>query len=108
MKHRAFLIMVLAVAAVFGTTLSHTAQGACTAGERIDLVQAGYSKAEVESLCEHPTSDIPVPQEILSGAGQTRWSQWCMTPQGSCPLNPMLGYYPVGSACNCYMPWGFY
>jgi hypothetical protein len=87
----------------------YSAGAACSTRDRIDLAQAGYTKADVESLCEPDAhaAEPPRVMEILAGEGQARWSQWCLTPQGSCPLNPALGYYAVDAPCNCYMPWGF-
>lgn len=86
------------------------AEAACSIQNRVDLANAGYSKGEINGLCEQDAASTAPPRimQILSGEGQARWSQWCKTPQGSCPLNPALGYYPVGAPCNCYMPWGFY
>jgi hypothetical protein len=62
-------------------------------------------------LCGRNSADIPFssPWAILAGEGQPRWVQWCVTPQGSCSLNPATsGYYSIGAPCNCYMPWGSY
>ena len=87
----------------------YNASAACSTRDRIDLAKAGYTYAEVKTLCEQEAQAAAPPRgmEILAGEGQARWSQWCATPQGSCPLNPALGYYAVDAPCNCYMPWGF-
>jgi len=104
-----FLLMVLCM--VFGGVERGNGQPVCSARDRVDLANAGYAKSEIESLCD-PGSNAVVPSAaigILAGEGQSRWIQWCVTPQGRCSLNPeALGYYPVGFPCNCYMPWGYY
>ena len=87
----------------------YNAGAACSIRDRIDLAKAGYTHADVKNLCEQNDHAGAPPRvmEIMAGEGQARWSQWCVTPQGSCPLNPALGYYAVDAPCNCYMPWGF-
>ena len=102
------LALVFALVAWPMIVPSHAAAG-CSTRNRIDLAKAGYTHAEVDTLCEQDTQAATPPRvmEILAGEGQARWSQWCVTPQGSCPLNPALGYYAVDAPCNCYMPWGF-
>ncbi|WP_447977204.1 hypothetical protein [Candidatus Nitrospira bockiana] len=93
------------------TTAAHAEAGAgCTAQDRVHLAKAGYAKVDIEALCEqaHTVPPAGQPWEIMYGEGQARWVQWCVTAQGRCPLNPMLGAYPPGMPCNCYMPWGFY
>ena len=111
MKHVFAVFLLMALCLVFGAVERGNAQSACTLRDRIDLAKAGYAKAEVESLCD-PGSGAGVPSAtmgILAGEGQSRWIQWCVTPQGRCPLNPqVVGYYPLGFPCNCYMPWGYY
>jgi len=111
MKHVFSVFLLMALCLVFGTVERGSAQSACTLRDRIDLAKAGYAKGEVESLCD-PGSGAGVPSAtmgILAGEGQSRWIQWCVTPQGRCPLNPqVVGYYPLGFPCNCYMPWGYY
>jgi hypothetical protein len=102
------LFAAIAFTILFNVSASQEAEGSCTARDRADLARAGYAKADIQSLCEQDTGVPPPRFNILYGEGQTRWSQWCVTPQGSCPLNPLLGYYAVGAPCNCYMPWGFY
>jgi hypothetical protein len=87
----------------------YNAGAACSTRDRIDLAQAGSTQADVKTLCDQDAPAAPPRvMEILAGEGQARWSQWCVTPQGSCPLNPALGYYAVDAPCNCYMPWGFF
>jgi hypothetical protein len=87
----------------------YDAGATCSIRDRIDLAKAGYTQADVQNLCEQDAHATAPPRvmEILAGEGQARWSQWCVTPQGSCLLNPALGYYAVDEPCNCYMPWGF-
>jgi hypothetical protein len=88
-----------------------SAQTVCSAQDRIALAKAGYSKLDVNNLCQQDADQATLPpiMGILSGEGQARWVQWCATPQGRCPLfSEVVGYYPVGFPCNCYMPWGFY
>lgn len=103
------LIALLFALVAFSIAYPNQAVAACSIRDRIDLATAGYTPAEVQSLCEQDAQATAPPRvmEILSGEGQTRWSQWCVTPQGSCPLNPALGYYALNAPCNCYMPWGF-
>ena len=111
MKRALGLFLLMALCMVLGGPERGTAQGACTLQDRIDLAKAGYAKAEVESLCD-PGSNAGMPTVttgILAGEGQSRWIQWCVTPQGRCSLNPeVVGFYPTGFPCNCYMPWGYY
>ncbi|MDQ6735316.1 MAG: hypothetical protein M3Z35_14555 [Nitrospirota bacterium] len=88
-----------------------SAQSVCSARDQIDLIKVGYSKAEINNLCKQEAVETtpPLLMGVLSGEGQARWVQWCATPQGRCPLfSEVVGYYPVGFPCNCYMPWGFY
>jgi hypothetical protein len=101
--------LLLASIALGGLALAYDASAACSIQDRVDLAKAGYAKIEINEMCEQDASSTMPPRtmQILSGEGQARWSQWCRTPQGSCPLNPVLGYYAVGAPCNCYMPWGF-
>lgn len=112
---RMYLLTMTAVAlAMFGVAGSDMAQGSgghCTVQDRLRLDQAGYSHAEVKDLCGRTSNQVPAaePWAILSGEGQPRWVQWCVTSQGRCSLNPATsGYYAPGAPCNCYMPWGFY
>ena len=113
MKPILLFLVAFMLSALCGATIPGDAQssgGSCTARDRIQLGQAGYTKAEVDDLCGR-YSDIPFSHAwgILAGEGQPRWVQWCVTPQGRCSLNPSTsGYYPIGSPCNCYMPWGTY
>lgn len=90
-------------------SIPYEAGASCSPQDRIDLAASGYTKADIQSLCESAAHAAVPPRmrEILEGEGQARWSQWCVTPQGSCPLNPAVGYYAVDAPCNCYMPWGF-
>ena len=101
------LLACLSLGGSFLTAYDATAE--CSIHDRVDLAKAGYSKTEINGMCEQDASSMTPPRtmQILSGEGQARWSQWCRTSQGSCPLNPVLGYYAVGAPCNCYMPWGF-
>ena len=102
------LALVFALVA-FSMVDPYNVGAACSTRDRIDLAKAGYTYADVKSLCEQDaySAALPPVMEILAGEGQARWSQWCVTPQGRCPLNPALGYYAVDAPCNCYMPWGF-
>src|SRR5687768_15474691 len=101
------LALVFALVA-FSVMAPYYAEATCSTRDRIDLAKASYTKADVNSLCKQdsPPAAPPRVMEILAGEGQARWSQWCVTPQGNCPLNPALGYYAVDAPCNCYMPWG--
>jgi hypothetical protein len=109
MKRLMLCFLLVGAGILLNTSAVQPAPNGCSPRDRVDLLQAGYTKAEVRTLCDVDlTADLPKPMEILSGEGQARWIQWCVTPQGRCPLNPMLGYYPVDFPCNCYWPWGFY
>lgn len=95
---------------LFGMTTAQGISRTCTAKARIALSKAGYTKEEIERLCDRAADE-----SMLHGAdgtplteGQSRWVQWCVTDLGTCSLNPMLGHYPVGAPCNCHMPWGTY
>jgi hypothetical protein len=103
------LLVVVFAFVAFSMVAPHNAGAACSIRDQVDLAQAGYTPADVRSLCEQDAHATAPPRvmEILAGEGQARWSQWCVTPQGSCPLNPSLGYYAIDAPCNCYMPWGF-
>ena len=105
-----FLVALIVSLVLLSMAHPYEAGAACSTRDRIDLAKAGYTQAEVRSFCEQDAHAGAPPRvmEILTGEGQTRWSQWCVTPQGSCPLNPALGYYAVDAPCNCYMPWGFF
>jgi hypothetical protein len=110
MRLTLLLLMMVSGMLCFGSTAAQGGHSACSAQDRIDLSSAGYTKGEIASICEQPPNSEPSHEMwgILSGEGQARWVQWCVTKQGTCSLNPMLGQYPVGAPCNCYMPWGFY
>ncbi len=102
------LLFILSALSFFG--ISPEAD-ACSTQDRIDLSKAGYSRVEVEGLCEQEANQPTPPpvMGVLFGEGQAQWLQWCVTPQGRCPLfSEAVGYYPIGFPCNCYMPWGFY
>lgn len=88
-----------------------SAQSVCSTQDRIALAKAGYSQADMNDLCQQNADQMAPPpiMGVLWGEGQARWVQWCATPQSRCPLfSEVVGYYPVGFPCNCYMPWGFY
>jgi hypothetical protein len=104
---KSLLTLLLALLAV--SMLDPSDAEACSIQDRIDLAKAGYTKADIAGLCgqDADLASSPMAMDILSGEGQARWSQWCATPQGSCPLNPTVSYYAVDAPCNCYMPWGF-
>lgn len=107
--NRFFIVAALALWFFLGAS-SEAAQADCSTDDRVQLARAGYGKSDIEALCTAPAS-IPMPAQpwgILAGEGQAGWVQWCVTPQGRCPLNPMLLPYQRGTPCNCYMPWGFY
>ena len=114
MRHLIVLVTACWLSAVAGMVAPHAATGAsppCSPRDRIQLHQAGYTKAEVSEMCSRSSADIPFsgPASILAGEGQPRWVQWCVTPKGTCSLNPVTsGYYAIGAPCNCDMPWGTY
>src|SRR5690349_19325721 len=99
MKRVTLLFVIISTLSLFGLS---SAESACSSRDRIDLTKAGYSKAEIDTLCEQqtdPTMPPPV-MGVLFGEGQARWVQWCTTPQGRCPLfSEAVGYYPVGFPC---------
>ena len=108
MKRLTLLFVIIGTLSLFGIS---SAESACSSRDRIDLAKAGYSKTEIDTYCEQEADQaLPPPvMGVLSGEGQARWVQWCVTPQGRCPLSSeVVGYYPVDFPCNCYMPWGFY
>ena len=108
MKRFVLLFVIMSTLSLFGIS---SAESACSSRDRIDLAKAGYSKADIDTLCEQEADQtLPRPAlGVLFGEGQARWVQWCVTPQGRCPLSSeVVGYYPVDFPCNCYMPWGFY
>lgn len=108
MKRLFFLLLLTFPLSLFEVS---SAQSICSTHDRIALAKAGYSQTDMNDLCQQDADQaMPPPvRGILWGEGQARWVQWCATPQGRCPLfSEVVGYYPVGFPCNCYMPWGFY
>ena len=104
------LLVIVCILSLAGSGIAR-AEGGCSTRDRVDLAKAGYSVMEITSLCEEPADQASPPpvMGVLFGEGQARWLQWCVTPQGRCPLfSEIVGYYPLGFPCNCYMPWGFY
>ena len=113
MRHVVLAFLAISLSTLLGAPgfEVHSADGRCTTHDRIQLGTAGYTKAEIGDMCGPHSTDIPPTNQwsILAGEGQPRWTQRCVTPQGSCFLNPAtVGYYPIGAPCNCYMPWGSY
>ncbi|MER3422303.1 MAG: hypothetical protein C4293_02790 [Nitrospiraceae bacterium] len=104
------LIIIIIMVSVFGMATAQGISSVCTMRDRLALSKAGYTKEEIETLCNQTADEII---SLGSGGislteGQPPWVQWCVTDKGTCSLNPMLGQYPVGAPCNCYMPWGTY
>ena len=117
MELRRLFFVILGIAlgmvmAVVGLPRVHGADRQCTAQQRVEMAASGYTKTQINDLCGEATEAGTNPKEpfpILSGEGQPRWVQWCVTPQGKCSLNTTTsGLYPLGAPCNCYMPWGSY
>ena len=109
MKRLLVLLMALSLSTAFGLATSQESQGGnhCTVQDRIQLGQVGYTKADIDDLCGSHTSHIPAspPWSILAGEGQPRWVQWCVTPHGTCSLNPVTsGYYPIGARTAASLP----
>jgi len=110
MRPKLTLVVVALTLWFMNSPSSDASASECSTDDRLQLARAGYTKADIEALCAVPSAlSAPAqPWGILAGEGQAGWVQWCVTPQGRCPLNPMLLPYQRGFPCNCYMPWGFY
>lgn len=94
------------------TASSGTCYAGCTVKERIELSKAGYSKEEIEDICnsegesKESSTTKPKEQRLKQYDSYPTLTPYCCDAFGNkrCMTNPG----PIGSSCFCYgQGWGY-